>query len=200
MTKRELRQQIREFLAGIPAPELSRRSALAVQRLCAEPEYRQAATLMLFLSMPQEIDTTLLALEAWRAGKRVLAPRVFAEERNMIPIEISSISSGTLEGYMGVREPVAGPAVPVAEIDLLIVPGLAFDACGNRLGRGRGFYDRFLARPGFRAVTCALALDEQFVPQVPCEPFDVAVNMLVTDSRVLRFPDVNRAAPHAQSA
>lgn len=88
---------------------------------------------------------------------------------------------------MGIREPVEGMPVPVSDIDLVVVPGLAFDEQGNRLGRGRGFYDRFLSHPDFHGTSCALALEDQVVPNIPIGPSDVCVDMLVTDVRVRRF-------------
>lgn len=105
----------------------------------------------------------------------------------MLPIEIQSLTSGVEEGYQGIREPLEGIPVPVSEIDLVIVPGLAFDEQGNRLGRGRGFYDRFLSHPDFRGLKCALAFEEQIVAAIPVAPDDVPVDMVVTDVRVLRF-------------
>jgi 5-formyltetrahydrofolate cyclo-ligase len=91
------------------------------------------------------------------------------------------------EGYMGIREPVSGMPVPVMDIDLVIVPGLGFDQRGNRLGRGRGFYDRFLSHRDFRGRSCGLSLEEQFVDEVPADDLDVRIHMLVTDQRVRRF-------------
>jgi len=72
-------------------------------------------------------------------------------------------------------------------IDLVLVPGLAFDEFGHRLGRGRGFYDRFLAHPEFTGVACALAFEEQMTPSVPVGPLDRKVSMLITDKKVRRF-------------
>jgi 5-formyltetrahydrofolate cyclo-ligase len=105
----------------------------------------------------------------------------------MLPIEIHSLTSDVHHGLLGVREPVEGMPVPVSDIDLVIVPGLGFDEHGNRLGRGRGFYDRFLSHRDFRAVACALAFEEQIVPAVPAGASDVRMHMLVTDQRVVRF-------------
>jgi 5-formyltetrahydrofolate cyclo-ligase len=105
----------------------------------------------------------------------------------MLPIEIKSLSSDVHAGMMGIREPIEGLPIPVADIDLVIVPGLAFDLAGNRLGRGRGFYDGFLSHRDFRGVSCALALEDQVVEKVPSDETDVRVHMLVTDARVRRF-------------
>ncbi len=187
VTKRDLRQELRRNLAAISPEELQQRSALACRKLCTTDEYRRAEVVMLFLSTAQEVDTTQLALQAWADSKRVLAPRVTWDQRRMLPIEIQSLASGVEDGYMGIREPLEGMPVPVADIELVIVPGLAFDEHGNRLGRGRGFYDRFLAHPDFRGTSCALALEDQVVPSIPVGPSDVRVDMLVTDMKVRRF-------------
>jgi len=143
--------------------------------------------LMLFLSTPHEVDTSQLAIRAWADQKRVLAPRVTWDQRRMLPIEIQSLATGVEVGYMGIREPVEGMPVPVSDIELVIVPGLAFDEQGNRLGRGRGFYDRFLSHPDFRGVSCGLAFEQQVLPTIPAGPGDVRVQMLVTDLQVRRF-------------
>jgi 5-formyltetrahydrofolate cyclo-ligase len=187
VTKKELRQLLRERLGAIPPEQMHLRSAAACRLLCAQREYRSADVIMIFLSTPNEIETAHVALTAWADSKRVLAPRVSWEQRRMLPIEIKSLDSDVRDGRMGLREPVDGMPIPVSEIDLVIVPGLAFDARGNRLGRGRGFYDRFLAHRDFRAVSCALAFEEQFVDALPHEAGDIPVHMLVTDVCVRRF-------------
>jgi 5-formyltetrahydrofolate cyclo-ligase len=185
--KKALRQELRRQLAALAPGDLQRRSAKACRLLCEQEEYQRAQVLMLFLSTPYEVDTRQLALRAWENNKTVLAPRVAWDQRRMLPVEIQSLASGVEEGFMGIREPVEGLPVPVADIDLVVVPGLGFDAHGNRLGRGRGFYDRFLSHPDFHGVSCALALEEQIVEAIPVGTTDVAVDMLVTDERVRRF-------------
>jgi len=167
--------------------ELAERSTAACRRLLSLPEYRRAEVVMMFLSMPREVDTTQIALQCWNDLKRVLVPKVSWDQRRMLPIEIFSLTSDVRDGYMGIREPVSGLPIPVSDIDLVIVPGLGFDAAGNRLGRGRGFYDRFLSHRDFRGVTCAVALEDQVVDDVPSDETDVGVHMLVTDKRVYRF-------------
>jgi 5-formyltetrahydrofolate cyclo-ligase len=105
----------------------------------------------------------------------------------MIPIEIRSLTHDQSSPGLGLRQPAAGTPIPVSLIDLVIVPGLGFDAHGNRLGRGRGFYDRFLANPEFHGVACALALEQQLIPELPVDPLDRPVDLLVTDAEVRRF-------------
>lgn len=185
--KKELRQRIRQRLAEIPPEAIRERSAAACQLLCEQPEYLRAETVMVYLSTPHEVDTAPIALRAWNDLKRVLAPRVSWEQRRILPVEIHSLANDVREGAMGIREPIGGMPVPVSEIDLVIVPGLAFDARGNRLGRGRGFYDRFLSHRDFRSTACGLAFECQVVESVPTGEHDVPVRMLVTEARVRRF-------------
>lgn len=185
--KKQFRKQLRETIAGISQAAIHSRSVDACRILCEQPEYRDAQTVMIFLSTAQEVDTTQLALQAWSDLKRVLAPRVSWEQRRMLPIEIHSLTSDVREGYLGIREPVEGMPIPVSDIDLVVVPGLGFDGKGNRLGRGRGFYDRFLSHRDFRAVTCGLAFEEQIIESVPSAEHDVRVAMVVTDRRAIRF-------------
>jgi len=144
---------------------------------------------MVFLSLPGEVDTSPLVLRAWQDRKRVLAPKVSWEQRRMLPIEIRSLTDDLSTSTMGIREPIAGVPIPIPLIDLAIVPGLAFDKFGNRLGRGRGFYDRFLAHPEFKGVACGLTLEEQMVTTVPVGPLDRHVNMVVTDEKVYKVKD-----------
>ncbi len=185
--KKELRERLRHALDEIPREELLERSLKACRMLTQTPEYRQAEYVMVFLSLPHELDTTALVLQAWQDNKHVLAPQVKWGERRMLPIEIRSLEQNITEHPLGFREPAEGPVTAISEIDLVVVPGLGFDAHGNRLGRGRGFYDRFLAHRDFRAVACAMGLEEQVVESIPTSPLDRRVSMLVTDERVRYF-------------
>ena len=185
--KKEFRQRLRKVLAELPPEQASAQSFQACQLLVQQPEYQRAEVVMVCLPQTGEVDTTSLVLRAWQDHKRVLAPRVSWEQRRMLPIEIRSLRHDLTLSGVGLREPAAGTPMPVSLIDLVIVPGLGFDACGNRLGRGRGIYDRFLANPESRGTACALAFEQQFVPQLPTGPLDRPVDLLVTDTQVRRF-------------
>ncbi len=185
--KKELRSRLRAVLDGLSPDEIREKSAAAARLLFAEPEYLTCEVMMIYLSLPREADTTPIVLQAWRDRKRVLAPHVGWETRQMVPIEIRNLDSDITDTDAGIRMPVRGTPFPINLIDLVIVPGLGFDPNGNRLGRGRGFYDRFLARPNFKGVFCGFALEEQVVDAIPAAPHDVPVHMLVTDQKVRRF-------------
>lgn len=185
--KKELRQRLRKTLAEIPEEELAARSLRACHRMFEQREYVKAEVVMVFLSLPHELDTTPFVLRCWQDRKRVLAPKVSWNQRRMMPLEIRSLTDDLLVSTMGIREPAAGIPFPISLIDLVIVPGLGFDQYGNRLGRGRGFYDRFLAHPEFEGVACAMGLEEQLTTSIPVGPLDRRVDMLVTDEQVRRF-------------
>ena len=179
--------RLKANLAALSPDEVHQRSRQACNSLVAQPEFERSETVMVFLSLPTEINTTLLVLRAWQEGKRVLAPRVSWEQRRMMPVEIRSLTEDIEETQWSLRQPLQGDPVPLSMIDLVVVPGLGFDPEGNRLGRGRGFYDRFLAHSEFTGSTCAIAFEEQVVEAIPADLHDIRVDMLITDQQVRRF-------------
>lgn len=178
---------MRKILADLPPDALSTRSLKACHRVFELPEFQRAEAVMVFLSMPGEVDTTPLVLRCWQDGKTVLAPKVSWNQRRMLPVEIRSLADDLALSSMGIREPVSGVPFPIDLINFVIVPGLGFDEFGNRLGRGRGFYDRFLAHPEFKGVACALAFEDQITTSVPVGPLDRRVDMIVTEAKARRF-------------
>ncbi len=184
--KKELRDKYRQLLGDMSLAEFEHKSNLAAGRLFRCPEFAKAQVIMAFVSLPTEIDTTPVIMHAWQERKRVCVPKVSWEQRRMMPVEINSLTEDLAETQFGLHEPISGVPVPLTTIDLVIVPGLAFDEFGNRLGRGRGFYDRFLANGHFDGKACAFAFDEQVTTGVPVGPHDRAVNMIVTDERTIR--------------
>jgi 5-formyltetrahydrofolate cyclo-ligase len=163
------------------------KSVAACSLLASSPEFRAASVVMLYLSTPTEVETSHLALKCWQAGKTVAVPKVSWDQRRMLPTEITSLTAGMVTSGKGIMEPVSGKPIPVNMIDLVIVPGMGFTQCGHRIGRGMGFYDRFLGQADFLGLSCGLAFDEQIVPELPMLEHDVPLSMLVTDRGIRRF-------------
>jgi 5-formyltetrahydrofolate cyclo-ligase len=186
-TKAALRKTLRARLAAMTEPERHSKSIAACSLIIASPEFQNARCIMLFLSNPEEVDTASMALKAWQAGKTVVVPKVSWDQKRMLPVEISSLSDAGLTHTGPVREPVAGTPMPIGFIDLVVVPGLGFTASGNRIGRGMGFYDRFLAQSEFLGLSCGLAFEEQIVPDLPTLDHDMPLSMLATDRGLRRF-------------
>lgn len=185
--KKEIRQRVRQTLQDMDPMTRYARSLAACKHLSHLREFINAEVVMIFLSLPDEVDTGAAALAAWQMGKTVVAPKVTWEHRRLTPIEIHSLESGLAAGRHGIAEPTNGQPVPLAMIDLIVAPGLLFDRRGARLGRGGGFYDRFLAHNELRGVTCGLAFHDQLVDHLDTESHDHPVDMLVTDEEVLDF-------------
>lgn len=186
--KKRLRSHLRQTLRGIDGSVLRQRSHAACRQLAETDVFRTAGAVMLFLPLPHEIDARPVAVRAWQMAKTVTVPLVSFAQRHMIPVEIRSLSDRLHTDPRGIQSPADGTPIPVDLIDLVLVPGLGFDESGHRIGRGAGFYDRFLSQPSFRGMICGLALEEQVIPAVPTQHHDVPLDMLVTDTKVRWFP------------
>ncbi len=191
-SKQPLRDRLKAALAGVAPPDVAVWSSAICARLVAWEVYQRASTVMLFAPIRGEADLGSVAADAERAGKRVCVPRSDWSSRR---IDAAVAGFAQLKpGRHGLMEPPAGaPSAPVTEIDLVLVPGLAFDPRGHRLGRGGGFYDRFLADPALKATTCGIGFDLQLVDSVPVTPLDIPIQWVCTPTRLLatgaRRPD-----------
>ncbi|MHC4192926.1 MAG: 5-formyltetrahydrofolate cyclo-ligase [Planctomycetota bacterium] len=187
MDKTELRRQLRKCLIEMTDEQRSEKSKKACVNLVSTPEFRKASVVMMYLSLPHEVDTSEAILSAWQFGKIVLVPKVSWQQRHMIPVRINSLETGISTEASGLRNPVTGVPTPVEEIDLVVTPALGFDDKGNRLGRGCSYYDRFFGGSGLRATRCGFAFAEQRVESVPVVEHDEPVDLLVTDEGVVYF-------------
>jgi 5-formyltetrahydrofolate cyclo-ligase len=186
-SKSVVRKQLRERLDAMSDADRHAKSLAACALITASPEFAAARVVMVYLSTNMEVDTAPLALRAWQAGKTVVVPKVSWDQRRMLPIEISSLTTGMTSTGPGIREPIAGNPIPVEFIDMVIVPGLGFTAKGYRIGRGMGFYDRFLAQHEFIGLSCGLAFEEQLIADLPILDHDIPLSMLATDKGLRRF-------------
>ena len=196
--KRRIRKHMASRLSRIPPEAAADKSRAACAELVNLPEFATAETVMIYLSVSAEPDTAAIAETAWQKGKAVLVPKTTWERRHMEAVEIHSLTEGLLQTPIGLHEPTSGAATPPELIDLVVVPALVFDRQGNRLGRGAGFYDRFLARLSIRATVCGLGFAEQLVDDLPTDRHDYPMHMLVTDREVLRFRRRGRSIQEQQ--
>ncbi|NLH15298.1 MAG: 5-formyltetrahydrofolate cyclo-ligase [Phycisphaerae bacterium] len=183
--KKSLRTELKRRLAEMSAGEIDRQSRIACEFLTQTDDFRNASTVMLFLSMPQEIDTTAVIESAWKAGKRVVVPRIDRKDRQMVAVEIHRLDHSPDPAISGLRNPTEGIETPVDQIDLIVAPGLAFDRRGNRLGRGGGYFDRFLADPRRKAAVVGFGFAFQVEDEVPTDPHDRPVDAIVTEQGVI---------------
>ncbi len=173
MEKKELRQYIRQQKKQHTAQELAQQSITIMQKLAAFPAFIQAQRIMLYASLPDEVQT-LDFVQEWCRYKQIILPTVVGND--IVPVLLTPDDQMRI-GDFNILEPTSKPYH--GPIDLVVVPGMAFDAEGHRLGRGKGYYDRFLAQyPD--VPTIGLCFDFQFVAHIPTEPHDRAVQWVIT--------------------
>ncbi len=185
MDKERLRLRLQKRLLAIPPEQRSEKSKKACRNLISTPQFQNASAVMMYLSMPQEVDTSEAILCAWQLGKVVAVPKISWQQRHMIPVRINSLETGFSTEVAGLRNPITGVPMPLQEIDLVVAPALGFDRKGNRLGRGGSYYDRFFANEELKAVRCGFAFAEQLVDSVPVTELDEPMNFLVTDEEII---------------
>ena len=186
-TKAQIRGELKQRLKAVLLEERNAWSRQAASLLLATQEYRQARNIMLFVSLSTEIDTMPIASDAWRTGRQVAVPRAHMEDRSMEAVVIRDFARDMQKTKIGVLEPTGDQYLPAEAIDLVLVPGLGFGPRGQRIGRGAGFYDRFLANPRLRAIACGYGFEVQVREAIPMAPADTYIQMLVTERQVRRF-------------
>ena len=188
--KRELRSALRARRKALPPSERSALSLAAQHNILDSGAWKKARSVALYMPMPEETDTAALLQDAWATGKTVLLPLCSPEEPGHMNFFACTGLHELTPGSFGILEPDIdalvhnGPecALPAAAPELVIVPGVAFDNLGRRLGMGGGYYDRLFARPDYAGTTrIGLAFDFQRVPALPGGDWDLPVHALSTE-------------------
>jgi len=178
--KSEIRCSLLERLKKQRRSTRLQKSCSIEKKLFERREFRRSRTVMFYVSLPEEVETHRMIRSALRLGKRVVVPSL--EGRKIRPAEIFDFKKDLSPQRFGILEPRSGRKhlISSREIDLVVVPGIAFDAKGNRLGRGGGSYDRFLKRFKGRVPLIGLAFAFQKVSKLPTSLRDVPVTAVIT--------------------
>jgi 5-formyltetrahydrofolate cyclo-ligase len=185
VAKKEIRKRILQIRDAMPPDEIAEKSNRVADRLIELREVRSASTIMVFLNFGSEVQTDGFISWGWEMQKRIIVPLCRPDEREMMPCIINDFSD--LEtGHYGIREPRSGSAVvvPLEEIDAVLIPAVAFDRSGRRVGYGGGYYDRFLPRVP-RAARIGVVFACQIVPEVRADQHDVPAQRIVTERGVI---------------
>ena len=175
MNKQELRRSIREQKRAMSQEEILRRSEILAEKFAGCPAYQAARTIYGYLPYNQEVRTVPILEQALRDGKQVAVPKVFGDTMRFILLpDLSRVAAG----YAGIPEPVDDGPEAADPHALVLMPGLAFDREGHRIGYGGGFYDRFLAEEP-EHPTVALCYSFQLFPHLDVEAFDVPVDLVL---------------------
>jgi 5-formyltetrahydrofolate cyclo-ligase len=183
--KQEVRASIRAKLRNLS--EASQQTGAGKTRTLLEGQniWWNSRKILFYAPMPYELDIWPLLEDAIRFGKEAYLPRF--QGASYIASRVTNIHTDLTSGQFGIREPIPGsPEIPLNRLDFVLVPGIAFDLQGRRLGRGKGYYDRLLAE--VRGTTCGVAFDEQIVEELPVEPHDIHLNCILTPTRWIEFP------------
>jgi len=185
-TKQSLRSSALAARDAMVAEERARLSAAICARARELPELVEARTVMVFASFRTEIDTDPLIAWALEAGKVVCLPRIVGP-RTMLAFHVDDVEADLEPGTWDIPEPTqACELVDPGDIDVVVVPGAAFDCDGHRCGYGGGFYDNYLPLTRAGVPRVALAFEAQIVDELPCEAHDLPVTVIVTEDRVIR--------------
>lgn len=175
MNKQELRRAIRERKRAMTEEEIVERSNALAEKFYNSPAYQAASTIYGYLPYNQEVRTVPMLQRALDEGKRVAVPKVYGEEMRFIYLDdLTQVS----KGYAGIPEPIADAPVADDKRALVLMPGLAFDPQGHRIGYGGGFYDRFLAQEPHHP-TLALCYEFQMQAHLDTEEFDIPVDTVL---------------------
>lgn len=175
---------LRNQLAKEEVDSLSRK---IISTLIKLPEFKKSEKIMLYLSFGNEVDTFKLIELCKKENKKIIVPYCKKEGRQIIPTEIEDINNDLIRSKFGYLEPKKEVLKPVnpEEIDLIILPGIAFDRRCYRISYGGGYYDRFLGKLDFAVPTIGLAYDFQIVDIAPIEPHDIPVDYVITEKRIV---------------
>lgn len=171
--KRAIRREVRAKIAELSTEEKQRLSAQIFSKIEHLPEIEKASTVALYVSLADEPITTDIIAQLSQT-KRVVVPRIEGDKMNFYDIK-----DGLAEGAYGIMEPISESPIEPSEIDAMIVPGVVFTREGARCGRGKGFYDKYLSRSGFRAYTIGVCYPCQIVEELPVEEHDKPIDIVV---------------------
>jgi len=182
--KERIRREIAKRRGGLEFQWMEASNGRIAENFQTLEAFQTSETVALYMAIGGEVDLEPLFSKCWKLGKRTCIP-VFNAESKIYEMALVSAQTHYRTGHYGIREPLSPTLLPMDRVDLVAVPGAAFDRAGNRLGRGGGYYDRLL--DGFSGVSAAVAFAFQVFPQIPCEAHDRPVDALVTETGIVNF-------------
>lgn len=177
MEKNEIRRKIKGLKSMLLAKEQEEAAEQVFSFLEKTAAFLMADRILMYHSLPDELSTRKF-LDKWHSRKKFYLPRVNGVNLDILPYDESRLELGAFH----IEEPTGDNTVSPEEIELVVVPAVAYDRQGNRLGRGKGFYDRLLATT--RATKIGVAYEFQIVDEIPCEPHDVKMDMVISQSGI----------------
>lgn len=178
MTKYDIRERIKRLKAVLDEDDKINAAERVFEELESTAPFQLAEKILIYHSLPDEIDTRRF-LNRWKGVKKFFLPRVNGVNLELLPYDESRLEIGSFH----IEEPSGNDIHPVEEMELIVVPGVAFDRKGRRLGRGKGFYDRLLATT--RATKVGVSYEFQLVDELPAEQHDVPMDIVITEKTTI---------------
>jgi len=185
--KIQIRADIANSISALSENEIQAKTSAVESRLFEFANFLESKIALLYINGNFEVQTESIIRKSYSYNKIVVLPAFDPEEFTMTLMKIDSFKQELVSGPRGVLEPDASrcKVVPMDRIDIAIIPGLAFDEKGGRIGSGTGYYDRLIPRLAITTRKVALTFEEQFVPQIPMESHDKHVDIIITDKRII---------------
>ncbi len=178
LTKQEIRSKILAKLKNQKEEDRKQKSRIIGKKLLKESIFKKAKKIMFYIAMDGEVETQEMIETAKRLGKTIAVPVCVRDRASLRPALLNS-HAHLKKGPYGVYEPVVNRFIRLVDLDLVVVPGVAFDKKGKRLGRGKGYYDRFLSQIPKDTPSIGLAFSLQVLPFVPVTSHDVSVKKIL---------------------
>ena len=181
--KKSIRQELLKKLRSQDKEQRRLKSEKIRRKLYAHEKFKTADTVMFYIAEDIEVDTEQMIRDSLKSGKKIAVPITIVSQNKLIASLLIDFDKELSKGPYGILQPKSDFVRPVAlkKIDLIIVPGVAFDSRGHRLGHGTGYYDRFLSKITENVLTIGLAFDFQLVDNIPTSSHDIAVKELISN-------------------
>lgn len=181
ITKDEIRAVIKEKRRALSDVEIKTKSGLIIDNLLSLPRFSEATTVMTYLSAFKEPDTSGIIDYLYKSGRKIVVPISNTDDYTITPSYLTSPDK-LVRGAYGISEPAECLIADINDIDIALIPGIAFDAHGMRVGFGKGYYDRFLEQ--FKGLKIGICYDFQMTNLVPASKHDVKMDIIITEKRI----------------
>jgi 5-formyltetrahydrofolate cyclo-ligase len=187
VTKNQLRVEIAKKISELPAKESAEKTRAIEKRLFDFANFLESKIILMYIHSDSEVQTGNILKRAYDYNKIVVLPAFDTENFEMTLMKVDALEKDLHQGPRGILEPdkTRCKVVPIEKIDIAIIPAVALDEKGGRIGSGEGYYDRLIPRLAITTRKVALALENQIIPQVPIESHDKHVDIIITEDRVI---------------
>ena len=175
-TKNSIRQQIKSLKKSISESNKKEATLLVASAIEQLPCFKLASKILLYHSLPDELNTHSM-IDKWSENKSIYLPRINNNDLEILP------ANNTELGASKIQEPVGTTTIPLSAIDIAIIPGIAFDKSGIRLGRGKGYYDRLLCQS--EVIKVGICYDFQLYDKLPSDPHDIPMDIIITPHQTI---------------